>query len=292
MKRKMNSLLSGGVILVISLLIFATGCKKENPTETDVPKLYLMGEIQRRPYSANYPDSFYCDEGVNVSNTEVVPSVQINEQELELYPSTSGLYFREHFPLTPETEYELVVTTSSDTATATVKLPGNFSIIAPDTSYVLPKGSSLDISWDSASYANHYRVHLYVYYRYSDTSGNSENFRFSRDTILSETSITYESSLLWPNLSEIDSIFYGHGDFDVSAIAGPSLVPGTPGNVSGDGIGFFWAKQKRESDDFHVGTAKKTSKEDRARRHKEALKEQDELWKQRIEKLKERLINN
>ncbi|MCK4306841.1 hypothetical protein KAW50_01285, partial [candidate division WOR-3 bacterium] len=54
-----------GLALFIGAFI---GCKKENPTETDVPKLYLMGEIQRRPYSANYPDSFYCDEGVNVSN--------------------------------------------------------------------------------------------------------------------------------------------------------------------------------------------------------------------------------
>ncbi len=274
-----------GLALFIGAFI---GCKKENPTETDVPKLYLMGEIQRRPYSANYPDSFYCDEGVNVSNAEAVPSVKINDRELEFY-SGSRFYFDGDFSLTPGAEYELVVTAGSNTATATVTLPGDFGITAPDTSYVLPKGSSLDALWDSASHSNYYGVYLYVYYEYYDTSGTVQSFHFSSDTILSETSITYESSLLFPNLSEIDSISCGNGHFDIYAINGPSLVPGTPGNVSGDGIGFFWAKQSRESGGFDVGDATKISKEDRARRHKEALKEQDKLWKQRIEKLKEGL---
>ncbi len=277
-----------GLALFIGAFI---GCKKESPTETDVPKLYLMGEIQRRPYSANYPDSFYCDEGVNVSNAEAVPSVKINDRELEFY-SGSRFYFDGDFSLTPGAEYELVVTAGSNTATATVTLPGDFSITAPDTSYVLSKGSSLDALWDSASHSNYYGVYLYVYYEYYDTSGTVQSFHFSSDTILSETSITYESSLLFPNLSEIDSISCGNGHFDIYAINGPSLVPDTPGNVSGDGTGFFWAKQSRGSGGFDVGDATKTSKEDRARRHKEALKEQDKLWKQRIESLKEGLINN
>ena len=274
-----------GLALFIGAFI---GCKKESPTETDVPKLYLMGEIQRRPYSANYPDSFYCDEGVNVSNAEAVPSVKINDRELEFY-SGSRFYFDGDFSLTPGAEYELVVTAGSNTATATVTLPGDFGITAPDTSYVLSKGSSLDALWDSASHSNYYGVYLYVYYEYYDTSGTVQSFHFSSDTILSETSITYESSLLFPNLSEIDSISCGNGHFDIYAINGPSLVPDTPGNVSGDGTGFFWAKQSRGSGGFDVGDATKTSKEDRARRHKEALKEQDKLWKQRIEKLKEGL---
>ncbi len=278
--------------LCIGLALFIgafVGCKKEeSPTETYVPKLYLMGEIERYLYEGGDHPVFCCNENVYVSNTEAVPSVKINDQELELYYYLSGFYFDGDSSLTPGAEYELVVTAGSNAATATVTLPGDFSIITPNTSYVLPIGSSLNALWDSASYANYYRVHLLVHYAYYDTSGNYEGFSFSSDTILSETSITYENSLLFPNLSEIDSVGGGNGFLRVYAINGPSLAPDTPGNVSGDGIGFFWATQEKRRY-FDVGNAKKTSKEDRARRRKEALKEQDKLWKQRIEKLKEGL---
>ncbi len=278
--------------LCIGLALFIgafVGCKKEeSPTETDVPKLFIMGEIERYLYEGGDHPVFCCNENVYVSNTEAVPSVKINDQELELYYYLSGFYFDGDSSLTPGAEYELVVTAGSDTAIATIILPEDFSITTPDTSYVLPKGISLNASWDSVSYADYYKVYLYVHYDYYDTSGNGKYFGFSSDTIISETSITYESSLLWPNLSKIDSVYNGSGYVFVCAINGPSFVPDTPGNVSGDGIGFFWATQEKRRY-FDVGNAKKTSKEDRAKRHKEALKEQDKLWKQWIESLKEGL---
>ncbi len=288
MKRRMNNLFLGGVVLVILLLIFAMGCKKEeSPTETSAPKLFIMGEIERQTYEGRFS---YCYEDVQVLNAEAVPLVKINDHELELKSSYYGFDFTGNFSLIPDTTYELVVTAGSDTAIAIVTLPGDFSIIVPDTSYVLTKGSNLDASWDSASYSDYYKVCLYLEYQYYDTSRNFKSFYFSSDTILSETSITYGSSLLWPNPSEIDSIICGHGNLNVSAINGPSLTPGTPGNVSGDGIGFFWATYERKGQ-FDVDYAKKTSKEDRARQHKEALEEQDKLWKQRIESLKEGRID-
>jgi hypothetical protein len=250
-------------------------------------KLYITGEIEKYPHWS-IPDSFYYDEDVYVANAEVIPSVKINNQELKW---DGWFSYDGEFPLTSGADYNLVVAAGIKTATASVKLPGDFSITTPASGYVLPKGQSLNVSWNSASYADFYRGYLSINYSYRDTSGNYRYFYYSGDTILSGTSITYPSNLLFPNLSEIDSIRYGYGYFYVYAFDGPALTPGTSGNVTGDGIGFFWGKQARRCS-FDVGNAKKTSKEDTERLRKEALKKSEELWKQRINSLKEGITKN
>lgn len=277
-------------VLFLAFLICFIGCSKEEPTEPEESKFYVVGEVTREP-DYYYPDTFYCDEDVSVTNVEVVPSVKINDQELELDYYGYGIEFDGDFSLVPDTEYKLVVTAGSKTATATVKLPGDFSITSPNPSYTLPKGSSLNASWGSASNAEFYDVYLYIEYDYDDTLGNYRYFYYSNDTIITETSITYGYGLLFPNLSEIDSITWGYGHIYIYALDGPALVPGTAGNVTGDGIGFFWASQERDVY-FDVGNGSKVSKEDAEKRRKETLKKIDKLWKQRINNLKESIINN
>lgn len=59
------------------------------------------------------------------------------------------------------------------------------------------------------------------------------------DTIFTDTSVTFSSSTLFPNVGEIERIVVSGGGFAISAVAGP-LKKGTEGNVTGDGIGFFY----------------------------------------------------
>jgi hypothetical protein len=270
------------ILVILTLLMYFGACSKNNPTTPGGMKLYVVGGIGR--YQGYYSDSFYCDEYVSVTNGAVVPTVMINDQELEFdYYGNSFHYYRD-FPLVPRTMYSLVVTAGSNKAYATVYLPGDFDIIAPDSDYVLPKGSSLNVLWGSALYADNYWVDLYVHYEYRDTYGEYQFFSLSIDTIISGNSIAFSGNYIFPNLSEIDTLYWGAGFLSIYAIDGPALVPGSVGNVTGDGIGFFWAQQFRDSR-FYVGSVWKISEEDLAKRRREALEKQKELWEKRIERL-------
>ena len=57
--------------------------------------------------------------------------------------------------------------------------------------------------------------------------------------------------LLFPDRGAIDSITYGWGWFDITALSLP-LVQGTPGNIEGDGIGFFYGYTPGEELDLTV----------------------------------------
>lgn len=271
-------------LLSLACSICSMNCTRDGGSGPGEAKLNVIGGVERRQDS--YSDSFYCDEDVAVTNVAVVPSVMINDQELEFQYYGDAFHYDGSFPLNPRSSYALVVTAGSKIAFATVNLPEDFNIITPDSSYVLPKGSDLIILWDYAIHSDCYRVYLYITYHYLDTLEQYCIFHFSDDSILSETSITYGHDMIFPNLSEIETIVWGHASLSIYAIDGPVLVPGSVGNVTGNGIGFFWAHQKR-SVNFYVGTHYEISEEEAAEFREAATIRQKGLWNQRIEHLQE-----
>jgi hypothetical protein len=125
-------------------------------------------------------------------------------------------------------------------ARANVILPGQFEITSPDTCYdTISIGESLVFRWTLSNGADAYVADFRLAYSYRDTLGNRQYFDYTvYDTVFTDTFITFSQVQLYPNLEAIDSLEYGYGDFQLSAMNGPAPEE-DEGNVIGDAIGFF-----------------------------------------------------
>ncbi len=121
-------------------------------------------------------------------------------------------------------------------------MPGSFRIISPDTTYVLHKGSSLNITWSSSNGANWYWLDVYMHIYYEDTSGYWDDYYVELDTIVDGTSFTMSASRIFPGY--VDSVRYGYGGVYVEAVNGPKPEPGSKSNIEGDAVGFFWCSNE------------------------------------------------
>lgn len=237
------------VLPTVSVIGFMS-CK--GPTGPQGPEgsslIYIIGSV-----AAPTPLHSTAHAYVRVSNTPVIPTVTINGTSLPLAsrpPYVPGHYgeiieFKNNnFPISTGDSAKLLVTYTRPNgnpgrAEANIILPG-LEITSHDTSsdITIPFGESLTITWISHG-ADAYRSVFYLCYAYYDTLGHYCSFEYRVDTLFTDTSITFFADELFPNLGIIDSIGYSSGHFNISAIAGP-WHEGAEGNVTGDGIGFFY----------------------------------------------------
>lgn len=188
-----------------------------------------------------------CDADVFVGNNPSFPVVEINDVNLSSGAGDPNWFNHSDFPISTGDSAELVVTyTKTDgnpgTARANIILPGPFEITSHDTLYdTISVGDSLAVCWTSSDGADAYSVYFDMYYEYIDTSGDYRYFGFHYDTLFTDTCIVFSQAELFPNAGEIDSIWYGYGNFHARAINGP-VQEGDQGNVTGDGIGFFYGR--------------------------------------------------
>jgi hypothetical protein len=244
----------GNFWIVIAILAAIIGCKgdegpqgPQGPSGSEPPLIWVIGQIAGPTMwdstaDANF-DIYY------ISHCLDIPIVRINSTEIPFYdinPMGVIAYYENDFPVIRGDSVSLLITyTKTNGATGTARaygmFPQEFGIISPDTSstYTITKGDSLTVIWSASTGASYYLADLHFDYRYIDTSGNYKSLYISHDTILTDTSITFSSSFLFPNLAEIDSIRWGDGYFDVWAYNGPEMEGGSQGNLEGDAVGFF-----------------------------------------------------
>ena len=179
----------------------------------------------------------------NIANTSDMPQVTINGLEIPRY-STSASYRYDDFPIEYGDSAYLVVNYSQPNGTpaqayAAIRVPGQFQFLTPDTSQVMQiqYGDSLVVIWSSAAGADAYRIQCYYNLHYY-FSGAVVEHQISLNTLLADTSLTLGAQELFPAQVDPDSILYGGGNIQISALNGPWQT-GDPGNVTGDGIGFF-----------------------------------------------------
>lgn len=236
-------ILTGAIPVAISLIAFFAGCEgPEGPMgPSGAPFVYVEGEIY------GYPQDSTSRALVQVLNNPGIPSVEINGIRIPPFPTDLPPHvFRGELPILPGDSAHLRVSYpktdgSLGVAGATVILPGPFEIVRPDTSYdtiSISLGDSLTVRWNSARGADIYTVWLYFEYHYIDTSGMDGSFTYSTTIQSDDTSITFAHTELFPDLEHIDSIRSEFGHIEVSAVSGP-VREMQPGNVTGDGIGFF-----------------------------------------------------
>ena len=241
------------VSVIAALYVGLIGCEGPQgpvgPSGDSLP-VYLWGAV-------GAPELEELPAYVLISNVHEIPSVEINGIRIPFTsPLTGGgcagyflqgiVFSLDDFSIPAGDSASLVVTYTKvngnpGTARANIVLPDQFEITSHDTSSVvdIPVGTGLTVSWTSSKEADAYHVYLDLDYDYTDTSGAHQSFYFSADTLITDAFITFLPSQLFPDAGKIKAVESSRGEFDISAIAGP-LWEGAEGNVTGDGIGFFY----------------------------------------------------
>jgi hypothetical protein len=237
--------LAAGTSILALLAVLLSNCEgPQGPQGTTLPTIQGSIHIYESP-------GFSPNVSVSVKNVPEVPSVTINgvQVPLDLNPTGSFNFHQFGFPISKGDLAELLVTFvkldgTSGVAQAEVTVPGDFEITShdPDTSLAVSTGDSLTFTWTSSEAADAYWVDFYIHYHYESITGPNVLFSYNIDTTWTDTTITFTTATLFPDLDEIESIIPRSGGwFKLRAVAGPWLE-GDLGNVAGDGIGIFYAK--------------------------------------------------
>ncbi len=217
--------------------------------------------------------------GYKYDGFKIIPVMTINEDTLPLdyvyFSPTEFGYEGEITWINIGDECRFKVNYDEGKGEATGTMPGNFKITSPDTTYVLHKGSKLNINWSSAKSADWYWVNIEISYSYIDTAGDYEYFDLYVDTVVDGTSLTISANRIFPG--DVDTVLWGYGDVLAEAVNGPKLEPGAKGNIKGDAVGFFWCVFDARSVYFGIEQFATRPKKDRSaeirKKHYEAMRE-------------------
>jgi hypothetical protein len=190
---------------------------------------------------------------VIVSNISSIPTVKLNQDFIKFRDLYSGgtHYWDTLRTLTAGDGVQLAVSGNQGIADAVVRIPQQFTIQFPDPDsvFILPPNNDFTASWNTSSFSDYYTAYFYLNYSYVPTGGGSKYFSFDLDTILSTTSLIIPAAQLFPeDFDSLTSWSSSYGYFNIIAINGPKPEVGAQGNITGNGIGFFFGM----SDGGHV----------------------------------------
>ena len=205
------------------------------------PKFSVFGVVE---FTA---DTLPTNAQVIVSNISSIPTVKLNQSFIKFRSLYSGgsNYWDTLRTITKGDEVQLTVSSDQGVAGALVRIPQQFRIQSPnpDSIFILLPHSNFTASWNASGFSDYYYAYFYLFYSYAPTGGGtSKQFSIEIDTILSTTSITFSAAKLFP--ADFDSLMasWYYGYFSIQAFNGPRLEVGERGNITGDGMGFFFGK--------------------------------------------------
>ncbi len=234
------------MLIVFALGILFNQCFIEKSTPT------ISGLLFKAQYYNG--DSAYQRDFVvyDYKGFSQIPLVTVNRETIPIYNSSMNWYeFYDENIFLSNRDYELIVNTSQGRAQAKIGMPANFTIIRPDTSYIMGRDSTLTITWHKSNKATWYWLDYYISYDYEDTSGEMNSYEFTKDTILTDTVCTFAVGRFFPYY--VVTILSGEGEADIWAMDGPKVLPGTQGNITGEGQGFFNSANEGPEAYFYVG---------------------------------------
>ncbi len=177
-----------------------------------------------------YDSSYYGDADVVVNFYDTVPEITINGIAPD-NPYYSDFDYNDTVFM-PGTKCDLKIKVGSRTVEGSVMMPRAFHMLQPaDNSTVV--GSDLNMRWSSAG-CDHYEV--YVEYHFHDAQYQC-HYDYFFETNVRDTTLNKPGFL--PAMPAGSTWYYGF--VGITAVDGPPLTAGTPGNIHGDGGGFMWA---------------------------------------------------
>lgn len=164
--------------------------------------------------------------------------------DISIEPSQISLLYHEPVPwLSSGDECQLWIDFGHGMCEASEVIPGDFSIISPDTNFVLTRYEDLTITWEPAVGADWYHLRVCIGYMF-----HNQLLHFSYNTTVDTTTYTLDTDIIFPsNVDSLDSWYAHKCEVYVGAVAGPRLVSdehgyitGEESNFVGDATGFFW----------------------------------------------------
>jgi|GEM_PF-1496515 len=231
---------------VVAFFIFcAVGCEGDRgpagPAGEALP--FIVAAIETA--GAGGSSDSTGDATVYIFGVDHIPRVEINNIGIPYAGNTYRpsehnelpFFFLEDLPITAG-EHALLSVTYSDfgAAESDITLPAAFSLIAPDSTPAF--GDTVTFEWSASGGANAYFIELSVNIFYWNHQGDYEDFLFTHDTITAETQITFAPGEFFPDPGSIEEIDMGGCNLYLWSIVGP-ILPMDPGNVQGNGTGFF-----------------------------------------------------
>ncbi|RJP77523.1 MAG: hypothetical protein C4524_08205 [Candidatus Zixiibacteriota bacterium] len=236
-----------GIALLIlcgaALALVLTGCEGErgpagpagyNPIE-------VMGSLRYHP-SPVVPFTFFS---LEVQGSPTIPSVSLNGEDYAMAFNSTQNAFTCNYPVMTFSPGDSVVIeidyvkNNGDPGVARIR-----SLIPAPAEPIVPLspiawGGDLVWNWLSVPGADGYDVYFSHHCRYSDTLGIPQDYYWSCHEITTDTVLTFSAADLWPaDMAALHGPQPTYAELRAYPINGPFL-PGEPGNVTGDGTGFF-----------------------------------------------------
>jgi hypothetical protein len=123
-------------------------------------------------------------------------------------------------------------------ASSTIRIPGYFEFT--DTAQSIVWGDDYEFEWEGSEGATGYWANFASRLSYVDTAGVIIYNQLDYDTILAigDTSLLAQTSSLFPDSSEFESLSSFYATFTVRGISGP-WFEGEANNITGDAFGLF-----------------------------------------------------
>ena len=252
-----------GVAAALSLLA-VIACKSESPTHGKDWSVMVGGTVSQ---VVDY-DNYVHNATAFFAYAPVIPHVTVNGDTIRFqvssgYSLAPFSYLDTTRMLIPGADESCKIDYIEGVCRGAVKVPSR-PVLVQSSPYVIAKGQAASFSWTNSLPADWYYVSLYVYYEYLDMNGYYEYFTLDTGMVATQTEVTFSAALIWPQLSQIDSVQYGGGFAQVAAVNGPIPQPGSYGNITGDGAGFYLGAQTpREVQIEIAGAARDVSRERR-----------------------------
>lgn len=211
------------ILFCAMTLVLLIGCKK-------VGNLYIIGGPTRVVFTMGaYGNTWvylYSDPILDTATVKVNGKALINQYAGT--PSSYETYFNDTVTPAAATEYKLEVTTNVGNASATAKLPGDFTLtVNPDSVAV---GAPVVLSWTQATDAAWYMISVHY-----DTNG----YHTYKDTVFFLTTGT-AATIPGAWLNKAGSLY-----LYLTAGAGPKMEAGAKGNIP-NAKGFWIAENYRD----------------------------------------------
>ena len=200
---------------------------------------------------------------VDYDGLRMMPIVLLNGSQVDLLDYSPFEYDYGDTNLIPAYQkYELEVQHYWGTGFCHVVMPGDFALTLPpklplDT-FILGQESTLVSAWRPSRGAQWYLLSIFVRYDYYDTTGAWDDYTFTLDTLVHDTSFAVPPERIFPPV--VGEVIEGDGSVIVEAGYGPANEPGNIGNpgdignVRGNAVGFVNAVNAPPEKSFYVGS--------------------------------------
>jgi len=218
----------GSQSAIVFVQHYYTGRRAPDWERIYIPSVFVWGDITGNPL----PEIDY----VQVADKKLSDPAHINYYEGNVHFSSYERIWSDSIPEPKFDPLTIKIKTDIGEIEGSITVPDTIESLTISADDTIQFGTPVTISW-SGSDADYY----YVYFFHNWLEGEGYWLGYSRDTIVTTNSITYDGSR-----------FTKDGDiseFEVYPINGPLPEPGAEPNMDGDGYGYLYLQNLEKSSD-------------------------------------------